>query len=207
MNITQLIDSIENVYVYWGPLLVFISSFIEITPIGFAIPGGTIIFLGGFFSFEGNVDFASVLISAWLGAWTTFLLAYALGYEFGDKIVRRFHQEENAKKAEVLLKKHGGAIITTSLVANLIRFWVSFVAGERKYNFKKFLVYSSVAALSWGAILTTLGYVVGMERANLETVVSKLGIIAWVFLGIAIAVIYWAFRKEFSKSEKDSTPF
>jgi membrane protein DedA with SNARE-associated domain len=203
MNLPQLIETIENIYIQWGSLLVFISSFIEITPIGFAIPGGTIIFLGGFLSFEGNVEFASILISAWLGAWSTFLLAYALGNKIGNKLVSKLHQEKNAKIAETLLMKHGGAIITTSLVANLIRFWVSFVAGERNYSFKKFFIYSSVAALSWSAILTTLGYIVGMERANLEDAVSRLGIIAWVLLAIAVGVIYWAFKKEFKKNPKE----
>ena len=126
MELSQLINKIELIYGSWGYLLVFLSSFIETTPMGWAIPGGTIVAIGGFFSYGNNPSFlVGTLIFGALGMLLTFLLAYYAGLKTGLYFIKKFHQEKNAKRAELLLKHHGPTILTTSLLANLTRFWVS----------------------------------------------------------------------------------
>jgi membrane protein DedA with SNARE-associated domain len=197
MNVVEIISSLEALYISYGYSIVFLSSLIEITPMGWTIPGGVLLAAGGFFAYSGRLSLLGVLIFSWLGAWATFILAYLLGNKIGYRVVKRLKQEKNAEKAKALLLSHGGVILTTSMMANLTRFWVAFVAGAEDYNPFKFLFYSAAASLTWSSLMVVVGYLAGSERVQLESALTKLGIVAWVlFLGVAVFIFLKA-RKEF----------
>ena len=203
MNTTELIKILENLFDSYGYAISFFSSFIEISPIGWMIPGGLLLSVAGFFSYNSNLSLLAVLIFAWLGAWLTFVLAYFFGSLTGNQFIKIFKQEKNARSAELLLKKHGGVILTTSMLASITRFWVAYVAGMNNYNKIKFLIYSSTASLTWSSLMVILGYFAGSERQQLEKNFGKTGIIGWVFLSLAAAVIYWTIKKELKTSSKE----
>lgn len=204
MPLSQALSLLEVLYHDYGYILVFISNFIETSPLGWLIPGGILVALGGFFAYNGSLSLGWVLLSSSLGMIATFLTAYYLGHKTGMKIAKRFNQEKNAARAEKLLENHGGVILTTSLLANLTRFWISYVAGIKKYNLKLFIFYASIASLTWNALLITVGYLAGAEREKLESSVAQLGILAWVLLFIALGVIYWKVDTEFKKEKNES---
>ncbi|MFI5240978.1 MAG: DedA family protein [Microgenomates group bacterium] len=206
MNLVDLIDKTElffNSYGYWT---IFLGSLIEITPLGWLMPGGLIIAIAGFFANTGSEIFlVPIIITGTFGAWFTFLGAYLLGNKSGFWLVKKLKQEKNAEFAKSLLKKHGGAILTTSMMANLTRFWIAYIAGVEKYNFWKFFFYSGVASLSWVSIMAILGFLAGYERGNVEAIVGATGIIGWLFLGIASFVLGRSIKHEY-KHFKEDTP-
>jgi membrane protein DedA with SNARE-associated domain len=201
MSTIYLIEMVENFYTVWGYPFVFLSSLIETSPLGFTVPGGLIVAVGGFFAYTGKVSFVGILLAGTLGMQLTFIIAYYAGKKTGKKLIKRFKQEKNAKKAKQLLTNHGPVILTTSLMANLTRFWVAFIAGTQNYNFPKFLFYAGAASLTWNSLLVTVGYLAGTEREQIESGLAKLGILAWILLVIALVVIYWANKKEFKLSK------
>jgi membrane-associated protein len=203
MNTLELISTIESLYASWGYLLVFVSGFIEITPLGFAIPGGGILAIGGFFAYSSGVSLYLILLSSWFGAWLTFLVSYFLGLKTGRLLVKKLHQEKNEKRAEILLKNHGPVILTTSMLANLTRFWVAYVAGEQKYSFIKFFFYSAVASLTWSSLMVIVGYLAGAERGSIENWITGLGMLSWLFLFILIFILYRISKKEFANFKQD----
>lgn len=206
MNIPELIKNTEYFFAQYGYLTVLISSFIEITPMGWVIPGGIILAIAGFFSnSQGNVNLALVIISGTLGAWLTLLGSYLLGRKSGMWLVTKLHQERNATLAKKLLQKHGGVILTTSMMANLTRFWVAYVSGVEKYHVGKFLLYSLMASLGWVSIMTLLGFFAGYERENIESIAGAVGIVGWLLLAIAGFVIYRSISHE-HKHFKEDTP-
>ena len=207
MEAVELIDRLEGVYLHYGYWLVFLSSFVEISPLGWAIPGGLILAGAGFYAYGGQVGLFPILVFSWLGAWLTFLLAYFLGRKTGLALVKKLRQEENAKKARFLLKKHGGTILTTSMLANLTRFWIAYVAGLQNYSLLKFFFYSAAASLTWTSLMVVVGYLAGRERALLETGLASLGVLAWVLILAALATIYFKTKKEFKKfkGEKENS--
>lgn len=199
METVELIAEIEQLYSNWGYGLVFLSSFIETSPLGWAIPGGVVLAAGGFFSYSGSISLFGILMAGWIGQWTTFLLAYLFGHKSGAYLIKKLKQEKNAQRARILLKKHGGVILTTSMLANLTRFWVAYVAGTQEYNLIKFIFYSGVASLTWTSLMTVVGYIAGRQRAGLEASLTSLGIVAWGLVLVALAVVYWKTKKEFKK--------
>lgn len=199
MDSVALIKLLEALYSQYGYIIIFMASLIETTPIGWAIPGGFMAALGGFYAYGGGISLVAVLVSAWTGMLFTFLIAYYLGAKTGLRLAKKLNQEKNAEMAKTLLKEHGPTILTTSLMANLTRFWVAYIAGSQNYSFFKFLFFSSVAALSWSSLNVAAGYLAGSQRGKLESGLAGLGILSWILLSIAGVVLYIKIKKTFLK--------
>jgi membrane-associated protein len=193
----EIITLLESFYQTYGYAILFLGSFIETSPMGWTIPGGLIVALGGFFAYGEGISLYLTIVSAWLGMWATFLTAYFLGARTGGGLIKRFKQEKNAKRAKRLLENHGPSILTTSLMANLTRFWVAYVAGSQKFNFIRFLFYSAAASLTWTGFLVAVGYLAGAERGNIEAGLTRLGVLSWGLLLLALFFIYWHTRQEY----------
>ena len=199
MQTPDLINKLGVIYSSWGYLLIFLSSMVETSPIGFAIPGGLIVALGGFYAYGNKVVLAGVVVAGSLGMLTTFITAYILGKKTGIFLAKIFKQEKIAQQAKVLLEKHGPPILTTSLLASLTRFWVAYVAGAQGYNLITFLLYATVASLAWNSLFVIVGYLVGSERTNFEYWLARLGILSYLLVILALGIIYWKVREEFKK--------
>lgn len=197
MSVNEIILIGEHFYTSWGYLIVFLGTFIETSPLGFTIPGGLLVALGGFYSQTQQVSFYGILIFSFLGMLLTFVLAYFLGLKTGQSLVKKLHQEKNARRAKSLLTNHGPVILTTSLLANMTRFWVAYVAGIQRYPFFKFLFYAGAASLTWTSLLAIIGALAGQKRASLETGLARVGILAWGLLIVALFVIYKKTRGEY----------
>jgi len=206
MDFVRLLAIIEKFYISYSLPAIFLSSLIEISPFGWSVPGGSMLIVGGFFAYGKTVSLIGVLSAGWLGAWTTFVLAYILGRKTGYWLVKKLHQEKNAQKARLILKNHGGAILTTSMMSNLIRFWMAYIAGAQKYSFSKFFFYSMVASLGWVSLMVIIGYLAGTERSALETGIARASILGWFLFGLAFLVIYLSIKRglrEFKEEEKN----
>ncbi|OGM20301.1 hypothetical protein A2955_03775 [Candidatus Woesebacteria bacterium RIFCSPLOWO2_01_FULL_37_19] len=199
MDIVYVVNEVEIIYRSWGYLLIYLSSFVEISPFGFLIPGGLLVALGGFFAYGSKTTFLGVIFFGWFGMMTTFYLGYFLGKKTGYSIAKRLHQEKFAGRAKILIEKHGAIILITSLMANLTRFWIAYVAGAQNYSLPKFTLYAAIASFFWNFLLVTVGYLAGSERQELETGLARLGILAWGLLILAIWIIYSKSKKEFSE--------
>src|SRR3989339_1411126 len=204
MKLNYLLDLITNMFDGYGLLIVFLGSLIEITPFGWAVPGGVILVIAGYLANgSSTLNLVPIIIAGTVGAWLAFILAYLLGSKTGMWLVKKLHQEKNAEFAKRILKNNGAAILTTSMMANLTRFWISYIAGVEKINFWKFNIYAYVASITWVSLMTILGYLAGYEKENLKKIVGGIGILAWIFLAIAGFLIIKSIRKEYHHFKKD----
>jgi len=204
MDVVQILDILGKFFEQWGYPIIFLGSLIEITPLGWAVPGGAILVIAGYLS-NGNPNLPLIPIILWgtVGTWIAFVLAYGLGRKTGMWLVNKLHQQKNAAFAKKVLENNGAAILTTSMMANLTRFWISYIAGVEKYNLIKFNIYAFVASLSWVSLMVMLGYFAGFEKENLRNIMSSIGILAWVFLFIAVFVIYKVIKREYKHFKED----
>lgn len=202
MDLTQIIAYLEEVFASLGLPLIFLASFVEISPLGWLLPGGTILAIAGFFAYGSEDLLAEIILAGWMGGWSTFVFAYILGIKYGMKLVETFDQEKNIKRAEKLLKKQGPAIMTTSMLASITRFWIAFVAGTNRFKFSTFMFYSGIASLTWSSLMVVVGYLAGRERHLLEESIRNTSIISWVMLGIVGLIIYRFIKKELKEEAK-----
>ncbi|KKP38437.1 hypothetical protein A2130_04405 [Candidatus Woesebacteria bacterium GWC2_33_12] len=204
MDINQLLNIISLLFEQFGYPIIFLGSLIEITPFGWAVPGGVILVIAGYLANgSSTLNLVPIIIAGTVGAWLAFVLAYILGSKTGMWLVKKLHQEKNAEFAKRILRNNGTVILTTSMMANLTRFWISYIAGVEKINFLKFNIYASVASITWVSLMTILGFLAGYEKEYLKRIVSGVGILAWIFLAIAIFVIIRAIKHEYHHFKKD----
>ncbi len=197
MDISVLINTFESLYNSFGYPIVFFSSLIETTPVGWLVPGGLLTALGGFFAYENDqLSLVGVLLAGWLGMLTTLLGGYYLGIKTGSGLEKRFKQERNVKKARALLQKNGAVILTTSMIANLTRFWISYVAGTTNYSKKHFIFYAAIASLTWISLLVVVGYIAGSSREKFESGLASIGIFAWILVITTGGIIFLKLRQE-----------
>ena len=203
MESVELIERIEILFEKLGYWLIFVTSFIESSPFGWATPGGLVLATGGFFSKDGGLSIGLVILSGFLGTWSMLIVSYYLGQKSGMAIARKLKQETKARKALSLLEKHGGIILTTSLTSNVTRFWLSYVAGSKEFDKTRFVLLSSMASITWVVLWATTGFIAGGERSDLERLLPKLGVFSWVLFAIAIGTLYWSSKREYEELSKD----
>ncbi len=204
MDLLRWIDEIQWFFEQYGYLTIFIGSLVEISPLGWAVPGGAILAIAGFFAnTDKQLNLITIILSGTLGGWLTLLAAYYIGKKNQTWLIIKLHQEKNAAFARTLFQKHGGVILTTSMMANLTRFWVAYVAGIDNYSFWKFLGYSFLASFGWTSLMTFIGYFAGYGRGNIENLVRNLGIAAWLLLIAAIYILIKSIRHEHKHFKED----
>ncbi|HET7099495.1 MAG TPA: VTT domain-containing protein [Patescibacteria group bacterium] len=204
MDFIELINSTQWFFEKYGYLTIFLGSLVEITPLGWAVPGGAILALAGFFAnTDKELNLIAIILSGTLGSWFTLLLAYYIGKKTQMWLVKKLHQEKTAAFAKRMLQSHGGSILTTSMMANLTRFWVAYVAGADNYNFWRFFKFSLLASLSWVTLMAFMGYFAGFGRGSIESLVKSIGVVAWLFLIIAVYFLYKSIRHEYQHFKKD----
>ena len=203
-DIYYWLNVIKTAFEVYGYPIILVSSLIEITPFGWAVPGGLILVIAGYLSNDiANISIFLVILTGTLGAWVSLLSAYILGRISGMWLVKKLKQERNAKFAKRLLSENGGIILTTSLLANLTRFWVSYVAGVDKYNLSKFAIFSFIASFSWVSLMSLIGYFVAYEKSYISKIVGAVGVLSWVLLAIAIVVIIRSIKHGYKHFKED----
>lgn len=204
MDTMALIQNTQFLFEKFGLIIVFFISFVEITPFGWTVPGGLVIATASFFSYPNVYLFTKIIIAGWLGAHLSLISGYILGKKTGYWLVKKLNQEKNAQRAKNLLKKNGAIILTSSMLANLTRFWTAYVAGIDNYSFHHFLIYSATASLGWVLLVAFIGFVAGSEKGHIEAIISKLGILSWLLIIIALFIIFVSIKQDKEEFEKQN---
>ena len=89
------------------------------------------------------------------------------------------------------------------MLANLTKFWISYVAGVENYGFLKFNFYAFLASLSWISLMTLLGFFAGYEKENLINITKGIGILSWILLFVSLYIIIKTIKKEYKHFKKD----
>ncbi len=196
MDFLKLVHDLEVIYGEFGYILIFIASVIESSPLGWITPGGFILAGGGFFAYSKTLSLFLVIVSGLLGTWVTPFVGYWIGRKTGMTMAKKFKLEKKVDKARRIIDRHGRLILTTSLLSNATRFWISYAAGMQRYDLKKFIFYSGITSLSWVSLWSMAGYLAGGERISIERTVARLQFMAWIILLLALISIYVSAKKE-----------
>lgn len=203
MPIVDLISTFGDLFIKWALPIAFFSSLVEMSPLGWIIPAGGVISVTSFFVYPDTALLTQIIVVGTIGGLITFLAAYYLGDKSGSRLIKRLGQEKYAKRSEILLKKHGPVIMTTSMMAGLTRFWIAYVAGMHRYKFKYFFVYSLLASLTWMSLMSVIGFIAGAQIERLKSSATLLGVVSWGLIFVSIGIIYWKSKKEFGSENSD----
>ena len=149
-----------------------------------------------------EMSFVMIIICGTIGALVGALVNYALSYFLGRPIVYGFANsrfghmclidESKVKKAEEYFSRRGNISTLIGRMIPAIRQLISIPAGLSKMHLGNFVLYTTLGASIWNAILVGIGYFCGKsveEKVLIETISHYSHIIGIAAILIVIAII------------------
>ena len=159
-----------------------------------------------------------VVLVATIGADIGASINYVVARYVGRPVVYKFANsklghmcllnEEKVKKSEEYFDKHGVAATLTGRLIPGIRHLISLPAGLTKMNYWKFLLYTTIGAGAWHAILAAMGWylhsIVPEDKLNETIEKYNTYIIAGIIAVVAIVIVFFVVKHKKSKKRKDA---
>ena len=172
------------------------------------VPSELVVAPAAYHSAAGHINIWLVILFATLGAMTGASINYLAGYYLGRPIIYKFANsrlghlcllnQSKVEKSEKYFDDHGMVATITGRLIPGIRHLISIPAGLAKMNYWKFLLYTTIGAGAWHAILALLGwylhYVVPEEQLNDKILEYGEYIKVAICLVAAVALVYFIIR-------------
>lgn len=195
----QIIQDFLNADAVWIYTMVFVLMVIESSFIPF--PSEVIVPPAAYLACTSHeVNIWLVLLLATAGALGGALINYFLSVWIGRPIVYKFANsrighaclinEEKVNKAERYFDSHGAVSTFVGRLIPAVRQLISIPAGLARMNILKFMLYTSLGALTWNSILAALGYWLGkvVSREDLYDAVEQYNSYL-TYAGLAIGAV------------------
>ncbi|MBI2065810.1 MAG: VTT domain-containing protein [Candidatus Zambryskibacteria bacterium] len=180
----ELIEIARFYFDKYGLAILLISALIEGTVlIGWYYPGSLVIFLGVILAGKDIPKVIAAVGAITAGLFFAYILNFLLGKYGWYRLLLKFGLRDALEDAKERVIKHGLTAIFMSYWQPNLAALVATSAGILDFSFKKFLIYSLVAAALWNTFWGTLVYFIGKD------VLSLVGL-RFVLLAIFLWIIY-----------------
>ena len=177
------------------------------------VPSELVVSPAAYHAAGGNLNVWLVILFATIGADLGASINYAAGYWLGRPIIDRFANsrlghlcllnQEKVEKSEHYFNDHGAVATITGRLIIGIRHLISIPAGLAKMNYWRFLLYTTIGAGVWHAILAALGWYLHsiVPESELNARIVEYGdYIKWTIIALVIAaVVFFVVRKYVKK--------
>jgi membrane-associated protein len=193
LNLDQNLMLVVNEYGIWTYVILFFIIFLET---GFVIfpflPGDSLLFVSGAAAASGIMDLWWVIIAIVLGAVLGDTVNYWIGNFLGLHVfLERFPtlvKQEHIDRTYVFYDKYGGLTIFVARFVPVVRTFAPFLAGIGSMNYKRFLFYNVLGAVSWTLLVVIGGYYFGTFTIVKENM-NVLIFLVFVVTGIAVFLL------------------
>lgn len=163
-------------------------------PIGFLLPGDSLLFTAGFLASQDFLNIYFLLPLIFLSALIGDNVGYYLGHKLGKKILTsekksRFLKKENLEKAEDFYKRHGGKTMIFARFIPFVRTFAPMLAGVGKMSYKTFIFFDITGALLWSTSVTLAGFFLGSVIPNIDKYILPI-IFIIIIASISPSIIY-----------------
>jgi membrane-associated protein len=190
LNIAHIIQSHSQLI---SLLIISVIIFTESgIPIGFFLPGDTLLFTAGFFASKNYINIFAligvVLVAKIIGG----IVGYYIGDQAGRKLFTRknslFFRKDYLETAEVFYRKNGGKAVVLGQFVPVVRTFSPIIAGFSEMILKKFMFYNFLGALLWAVTIPILGYWLGHRITNIDKYILPVIVLAII---ISLAPAFW----------------
>ncbi|MBQ2209836.1 MAG: DedA family protein [Prevotella sp.] len=179
------------------------------------VPSEFVVTPAAYHAASGQLDVWLVILAATIGADLGATINYVVALYVGRPVIYRFANsrwgkmcllsQEKVEKSERYFDEHGIAATLTGRLIPGIRHLISIPAGLARMNYWKFLLYTTIGAGAWHAILAALGWylhaIVPEEQLN-DKIAEYAEYIKLVILALLIAAIVWFVITRYVKKRK-----
>jgi membrane-associated protein len=201
-------------FAYFGFLaIVFAESGIMI---GFFLPGDSLLFVAGFFSYLGSQPDANAIMPnialVSLGAFVAAVAGDQVGYMFGRRVGPSLFRRPDSKvfkqkylvSAEEFFERHGSKTIIIARFVPIVRTFAPIVAGAGKMRYRTFVSYNVIGGFVWAVGLTQAGYWLGKTFPSLGESIDKVVIVIVLVSLLPIGIEFLRHRRKKRKAEQEA---
>ena len=182
---------------------IFFLMMLESTVI--PVPSEFVVTPAAYHAASGQLNVWLVILAATIGADLGATINYVVALYVGRPVIYRFANsrwgrmcllnQEKVEKSERYFDEHGIVATLTGRLIPGIRHLISIPAGLARMHYGKFLLYTTIGAGCWHAILAGLGWylhaIVPEEQLN-DKIAEYADYIKLVILGlVALAIVYF----------------
>lgn len=200
MDLQSILAEIQTWPTWITYAILFVGSFIEyVLP---PVPGDTIVVAGAVLVGAFGWSLAPIMIIVTLGAIAGATLDYYIGLWMArtgkltrlrpgaqaavDDIVRRF-------------RRHGPVYLVVNRFLPGIRAFFFIAAGLAGLRLSVVLIWSTISALAWNALLVGIGYSLGHNLEALESFLSRYNTVMWILIGGIVLFFGWRMYRKVNK--------
>jgi membrane protein DedA with SNARE-associated domain len=165
---------------------------------GLPLPGETILMYSSFVARKTHeLNIVLIIVVATAAAMLGDNLGYWAGKRLGPRLLRwlerRFHLQEDIATARDQIRCHGRATIFWARYIVGLRTVAGPVAGALNMEWKTFLLYNALGAISWVTTVALIAFAFGNKIDSLAGYIEK---VSWVVSGGIFAVGYFLWRRK-----------
>ncbi|QQS35053.1 MAG: DedA family protein [Ignavibacteriales bacterium] len=201
-----MVEEILNQISGASPLIIYLSLFFfsYIENVFPPSPSDLVVVVGGSLISTGVISFIPTLIITSVGSVLGFLTLYYIGKQLDKKLVRtgkiKWISIEALDKAESWFNKYGYYVILANRFMPGTRSVISFFAGVSELKIKKTILFASISAVAWNAIIIYLGVIFGDNVPLIDSYLSTYSNI--VIIATAVIALIFVIRFLFLRKKK-----
>mgnify|MGYP002845139831 CR=1 FL=1 len=165
--------------------------------------------LGGFYVYQGNLNFSILIIFGLIGTVLGSLPWYFLGKFINEQKLENFVESrgkffgitsKDLNKSKIWFDKYGISLVFWGRLIPGIRTLISVPAGIELMPLNKFLIWTSLGSLIWVIFLTLSGYVLGDKWILIISYIDNFKLILKPLLIVLLAFGVLKILKNFKNS-------
>lgn len=198
---------IRHALVHWGYLAVCLGLFAE--SMGLPVPGETTLMFASFLSHKNvGLSLAWVIVAGTVAAVAGDNVGFLLGRKLGKRLIRWmkkiFHlDDEDIGAARDMFRRRGAATVFWARYIFGLRTVAGPLAGVLGMEWKKFLLFNVLGAVTWVTAMSLSGYAFANEFNTLLGYFEKL---SWAMAGGLFGLGYWFWhrqKKRFNERQRE----
>jgi membrane protein DedA with SNARE-associated domain len=173
-----------HTYGYWA-----VAIIVSLESMGIPLPGETILMGAAIYAGTTHqLDIASVIAAASIGAIVGDNVGFWLGREFGYRLLLRYAgylrlTEGRIKLGQYMFMRHGGKVVFFGRFVAVLRVLAAFLAGTNRMTWGRFLIFNAAGGIAWATLYGFGAYHLGKQ------VKRVLGPVGYVGLAAAIIIV------------------
>ena len=179
------------------------------------VPSEFVVTPAAYHAAGGSLNVLLIVLFATLGADVGASINYFVAKYVGRPVVYKFANskvghmcllnQEKIEKSERYFDEHGVAATLTGRFVPVIRHLISIPAGLARMNYWKFLLFTTIGAGGWHAMLAALGWylhaIVPEEQLN-DKIAEYAEYIKLIILALLLAAVVYYIVKRLTKNKK-----
>jgi membrane-associated protein len=184
--------------------IVFVETGVVIMPF---LPGDSLLFAAGAVASRGGLNplvlGVGLIAAAILGDTVNYQIGKAIGPRVMKGETSRLFNRKHLERTHRFFEKYGPKTIVLARFVPIVRTFAPFVAGAGAMNYRTFITYNIVGAVSWVALMMGSGWALGQIPFVKER--FELIVIGIVILSVMPMVVEW-WKARGSKDDPSDGP-